>query len=242
MCKGFHFVLAMVLAAPVAMMAQGSIAPPASIYSLGGSTLGPPPASIYSAPARSSAGFAGVQVRGGQFPRQRHAPNSGRRHAGRDRNAAPIYVPYAVYPYSFDDETDYTGEAIRGGTFDRRYDQQTPLSEAPTIFENRPGYRAPEIDAERDVSRYGTHRREEEEAPVAQQKPVAPAEVVDAPATVLIFRDGHRREITNYAIMGQTLFVFTGVRDRIPIGDLNLEATMAENDTRGIDFRVPKNQ
>src|SRR5436309_649352 len=56
--------------------------------------------------------------------------------------------------------------------------------------------------------------------------------------TVLVFRDGHRMEMQNYAIVGQTLWVFDErAATKIPLSDLDLDATQKEN--RGSGFRFP---
>jgi len=61
-----------------------------------------------------------------------------------------------------------------------------------------------------------------------------------APATVLVFRDQHQREIQNYAIIGQTLWNFSPQRtEKIPLADLDLTATVKANDDRGNAFRIP---
>src|SRR5258708_39103754 len=61
-----------------------------------------------------------------------------------------------------------------------------------------------------------------------------------APATVLVFRDQHKQEVQNYAIVGQTLWSFAPQRtQKIPLSDLDLPATTKANDERGVDFRVP---
>jgi hypothetical protein len=78
-----------------------------------------------------------------------------------------------------------------------------------------------------------------EPAPVALSQPV---DVSDQPATVLIFKDGHRAEIRNYAIVGDTLYDFTSARHKIALAELDLPATAQENDDRGIDFHVPARQ
>ena len=58
--------------------------------------------------------------------------------------------------------------------------------------------------------------------------------------TVLVFRDRHSEEIGNYAIAGETLWVFTDQRARkIPIAELDVPATSKANENRGIDFRLP---
>jgi hypothetical protein len=60
------------------------------------------------------------------------------------------------------------------------------------------------------------------------------------PATVLVFRDQHKLEVQNYAIVGQTLWNFApGHTQKIPLSDIDLPATTKVNDERGVDFRLP---
>ncbi len=60
------------------------------------------------------------------------------------------------------------------------------------------------------------------------------------PDTVLVFRDQHKQEVKNYAIIGQTLWNFAPQHTRkIPLSDLDLPATTKANDDRGLTFRVP---
>ena len=73
-------------------------------------------------------------------------------------------------------------------------------------------------------------------------QPVAPV-LVTPPApvtpTMLVFRDGHRMEIQNYAIIGQTLWILDQrASTKIPLTDLDLEATQRENAARGMRFSV----
>ncbi len=61
-----------------------------------------------------------------------------------------------------------------------------------------------------------------------------------APATVLVFRDEHKQEVQNYAIVGQILWNFNPQHtQKIPLSDLDLPATTKANDERGVDFHVP---
>lgn len=87
-------------------------------------------------------------------------------------------------------------------------------------------------------------QREEEDAYARQaQTPTeAPAPAKPEPATVLVFRDQHQQEITNYAISGSTLWVLNDhvVAKKIPLTDLDLTATAKANDERGIEFQIPK--
>jgi hypothetical protein len=66
---------------------------------------------------------------------------------------------------------------------------------------------------------------------------VPDAKPVDA--TVLVFRDGHQQEVNNYAIMGQTVYVFDNRTQKIALTDLDVAATVKLNDDRGVDFHVP---
>jgi len=60
------------------------------------------------------------------------------------------------------------------------------------------------------------------------------------PATVLIFRDQHKQEVQNYAIVGQTLWNFAPEHtQKIPLSDLDLPATTKANDEHGVAFRLP---
>ena len=81
------------------------------------------------------------------------------------------------------------------------------------------------------------------DAAVRSAPPPAASETdppVSQPATVLVFKDGRRLEIENYAIVGNTLYDLSdGARRKIPLTDLDLGATTKQNDDRGIDFQVP---
>jgi len=61
------------------------------------------------------------------------------------------------------------------------------------------------------------------------------------PPTVLVFRDRHREETQNYAIVGQMLWTFTPQRTRkIALASLDLPATEKANLDRGVDFHIPE--
>jgi hypothetical protein len=62
------------------------------------------------------------------------------------------------------------------------------------------------------------------------------------PATALVFRDRHVEEVRNYAIAGGTLWVLNDHQagKKIPLAQLDLDATVKMNDDRGLDFQVPK--
>ena len=79
--------------------------------------------------------------------------------------------------------------------------------------------------------------REEQEARQAAPSPRPAPE--QAPPTVLVFRDGHRSQVQNYGIVGQTLWVFTEQHAKYPLSDLDLPATKSANEKRGIEFALP---
>jgi hypothetical protein len=63
----------------------------------------------------------------------------------------------------------------------------------------------------------------------------------DAPQpTTLVFKDGHKLEVINYAIIGAMLFDMTpGHARKVPLADLDLEATQEQNEERGVTFQLP---
>jgi len=81
--------------------------------------------------------------------------------------------------------------------------------------------------------------RQEQEARQATP-PTTRSAVEQASPTVLVFRDGHRSEVQNYAIVGQTLWVFTERHaNKYPLSDLDLPATKASSEERGGEFALP---
>jgi len=73
--------------------------------------------------------------------------------------------------------------------------------------------------------------------PAANSKHERDAGPIDS--TVLVFRDGHQQEVSNYAIMGQTVYVFDTRTQKIALGDLDVPATIKANDDRGVEFQLP---
>jgi hypothetical protein len=79
--------------------------------------------------------------------------------------------------------------------------------------------------------------------PPAVPQPTAPApppaEVKPGEPTELVFRNGKHQDVTNYAIMGDSLYVFDQARKKIALADLDIPATIKANDDRGLEFRIP---
>ena len=90
-------------------------------------------------------------------------------------------------------------------------------------------------EADGDQDAYAPRSSARNAAPASQPQ----SESTVAP-TVLVFRDQHREEVSNYAIAGQTLLSFSAQRTKkIPLADLDVAATEKANDDRGVTFRVP---
>jgi hypothetical protein len=82
-------------------------------------------------------------------------------------------------------------------------------------------------------------RPERQTQPRQEQAPDPPDP--PGPATVLVFRDQHKQEVRNYAIVGSTLWVFTAQHtQKIALSELDANATVKANDERGITFPMPE--
>jgi hypothetical protein len=59
--------------------------------------------------------------------------------------------------------------------------------------------------------------------------------------TILVFQDKHTQEVENYAIVRETVWVFTELRAvKIPLSSIDIDATTKLNDERGVGFSVPQ--
>jgi hypothetical protein len=77
-------------------------------------------------------------------------------------------------------------------------------------------------------------------ATVTTTPPVAVEPDEATPTTVLVFHDGHRIEARNYAIVGQSLWIYTADDSKkVPLADLDVAATKTANSDRGVVFQLP---
>jgi len=140
------------------------------------------------------------------------------------------YDPFA-WDWSADDaqfDNDYYNQyAIANDMNQQSLEQQQMLDQ-----QDQQLLRQEQADGDQDI--YA--RRAQTPAPSTNQK--QEAEMI--PPTVLVFRDQHKQEVQNYAIVGQTLWEFDAGRTyKIPLSELDLPATEKANDNRGITFHVP---
>jgi succinylarginine dihydrolase len=67
----------------------------------------------------------------------------------------------------------------------------------------------------------------------------------ELPPAILVFRDGRQQEINSYTIMNGTIFTrsnywITGSwNQKIQIADLDVPATLRQNQQRGLKFNLP---
>lgn len=133
------------------------------------------------------------------------------------------YLPYA-YPY----------DVMDTGVDDSMEDD---AGYGPTIFDRSGEARAPLPPSAPSDEDYRAELRANAAAAAAPpvQQPVA-----EQPPTVLVFKDGHQQQVVNYAIVGSTLYDLSGGRTRkVALAELDLAATVKQNDQRGVDFELP---
>ena len=143
------------------------------------------------------------------------------------RRTPVVVVPYYAYPYIY----DYSA-----------YEEPQPAVQTvqPQVIVIKD-----ETSHSDDSSRYGEHSFDEREPAhedAVQPKPApAPQPEDPGPMTTLVYRDGHKTELRNYAIVGADLLDLTRspVIKRIPLASLDLDATRHMNEENGVDFYLP---
>lgn len=149
-----------------------------------------------------------------------------------------IHRPFAVYsPY-------YGGYAYAPYTYSYYLNDED--------YSDSAAYQAPAGDYREDDYRDNDYRRDdgrqvldedyraELTRPTEKSSEHSPEPVVSQPSTVLIFKDGHQQEVSNYAIVGGTLYdLSAGYSKKLQLEDLDLTATTKENDQRGVEFQLP---
>jgi hypothetical protein len=144
-----------------------------------------------------------------------------RHHHPHDADLAPGLV-YPV-PYAVD----------AGATKDNEDPNENEDDEhlgGPTIFDRRGSGANSYVPPVKDLS--PPPARQGDDAAETPQPPPQP--------TVLVFKDGRKLEVGNYAILGQAIFDLTpGHARKIALADLDLEATRQQNDDRGVTFQLP---
>jgi len=192
------------------------LAPPPSVTSIAGPHLPPPLPSVTSIP---NYGYTRWYPYGPYYNGYYRGRGYGR--AGLSY-AVPYYIPLDASGYGYDyvgGPDLYSGPPIG------------PNDPVLHIVVEQPPAKAHSDDAEQPPSYPPGTATPEPYAPLREAKPNEPS--------VLVFRDGHQQEVSNYAIMGQTVYVFDKRTQRIALADLDVPATIKANDDRGLEFSIP---
>jgi len=145
-------------------------------------------------------------------------------------------VPYAVDASSADAGTtdaSATDASADSENNDSGNDNDPEYQGGPTIFDRRgPGPASYAAIASPTQSSAQQAKEEAADSNLDPEPPQAP--------TILVFRDGHQLEVTNYAIITPTLYDLTpGHPRKIALSALDLAATEKLNDDHGIVFELP---
>lgn len=149
---------------------------------------------------------------------------------------SPFYSPYAWSPY-------YGGpEYYPGGPGYYPYPGYPDSGYVPSAA--APSGNQGEVDLAYQVGRLSEEinqlRQQQAAVPYAQQITPQSAQEREGTPTALVFRDGRRMEVQNYAIVGQAVWVLDEkASTRILLSDLDIDATLRENRARGLRFAVP---
>ncbi len=119
-----------------------------------------------------------------------------------------------------------------GSSYDEDYERDRALASEMNAQNLQEQQMLRQEQADGDQDAYARPPRREQEKP-------EPEGAAMLPATVLVFRDQHKLEVQNYAIVGQTLWAFAPQHQKIALSDLDLAATTKANDDRGVTFRAP---
>lgn len=144
---------------------------------------------------------------------------------------------YPYYSYPAYDSLYYSTPVYDSSVADRSYQQYQQLSNDVNDLSSE----VRDLRDQNEQLRYDLERRRYPEAqPLSKSPRAIPKPVAETPFAVLVFRDGHRTEVANYAIVGQTLWILSDQRARkVPLTELNLEESKRQNAERGIDFSFP---
>jgi hypothetical protein len=228
-------VLLFTLAAVPALLAQIHGVPP-SVTSLGpgrSATPGVAPSVTSLGPNGFDGGNPAIVVPSGANKFFITGQNRFRHHHRHDN---VIYYPYAVpvyaAPYYGDYATDDSADQENGG---------------PTVFDRR----GPGTSAFADRA-YGVDQGDNTKTltnTAASTSDTSTSDNVSANAasvgsgqtpTVLVFKDGHKLNVENYAIVGDLLYDLTpGHPRKIALADLDLAATEKVNEDQGTTFQLP---
>jgi len=146
---------------------------------------------------------------------------------------------YGYYPWAYGAYDPYWWWDTGSSSYDDDYNQNLAVAAEMNRqnLEEQRMLRQEESDGDQD-SYADTPRAPRSVRPGNQNQEQVGANIM--PSTVLVFRDQHKQEVSNYAIVGQTLYNFAAQHtQKISLADLDLPATTKANEDQGVTFRVP---
>ena len=119
-----------------------------------------------------------------------------------------------------------------------------PIVDVPPTYYYRDDDDYDRSDVRRDIDELNgkiDHLQRDIESRNYVPRPLSRQETVRQ-STTLVFRDKHQEEVQNYAVVGRTLWILDEKKaSKVPLDDLDLDATTRINNDRGVDFDVPRN-
>lgn len=228
----YHVVVRRLIAASVALFSL--LVLPVILVSTSLAQINGAPSSV------TSPGFGGRAVNGspasvtslgprGYAPNFRVTFSTPAANSGENHHHHHHYVQYAP-PVLYAVPVPYVTD---GGDYDDAAppDPDADYQGGPTIFDRRGSGADSYIPPMRNMP--PAHAEQETDAvPATPDPPQEP--------TLLVFKDGHKIEVVNYAIIGATLFDLTpGHARKVALADLDLDATRKQNDDHGVAFQLP---
>lgn len=119
------------------------------------------------------------------------------------------------------------------------YDTSAGYDSGPYLYSAPPAEQTLHIVIDTPPAQRDIASDEVDDVPPPATKPKHEHDARPVDTTLLVFRDGHQQEVNNYAIMGQTVYVFDARTQKIALGDLDVPATIKANDDRGVEFQLP---
>lgn len=154
------------------------------------------------------------------------------------RNDGAVWIPIPVYiPYAIGYEPDSSDTAPDEADVQYAYSADDPYPGRPKRARGAMVNDSYAAQGDTEIADGGLSDDEDAEADVSEEQPEP---VTAQPSTILVYKDGHRIGVLNYAIVDDALFEFVEEHTRkIPLADLDLAATAKANDALGVEFKLP---
>ena len=141
----------------------------------------------------------------------------------------PFVAGYPGYPYAYDNGYDFNSQPAS---------EYANVPQAQNNNDVELAMAVQKLSDQVEDLRQDQRQRNQPGPAVYNLSPAQPSQ-----AAVFIFRDGRKISAQNYAIAGQTLWIFNErVSHKYALGDLDRAATEQANTANGIEIRFPEDQ